>query len=171
MVEAELDIEQIPLGPADGFPNNQRCPVLVYRGAFLRPVNPREVERTFTQNHWTHGWRAGVYRVHHYHSTAHEVLGCYAGEAELQVGGPNGARLKLSAGDVIVIPAGVSHRNLASTSDFSVVGAYAGGRSYDMNYGEADELGEAERNMKSLPLPSADPVAGPAGPLLRHWQG
>ncbi len=166
----EYELEQIPVSAADGFPNNERCPVLVYRGAFGSQVTAGTIEKRFAEHGWSNGWRAGVYAVHHYHSTAHEVLGCFAGSAEIQVGGPSGPTLWLRAGDVVVIPAGVAHKRLTASPDFCVVGAYAEGRSYDMNYGGSSEQREASNAIGALPLPSADPVAGASGPLLISWR-
>ena len=167
---ADFELEQIPLAASDGFPNNERCPLLVYRGAFGSTVSADAIEERFGEHGWSNGWRAGVYAFHHYHSTAHEVLGCYAGSAEIQVGGPSGPSLTLAAGDVVVIPAGVSHKRLTATPDFCVVGAYAEGRNYDMNYGRPAEQRDALGNIAALPLPQADPVLGESGPLLRHWR-
>lgn len=170
MGQLEFELEQIPLAASDGFPNNERCPLLVYRGAFGSRVSPGTIEDRFAEHGWSNGWRAGVYAVHHYHSTAHEVLGCFAGSAEIQVGGPSGTSLKLGVGDVLVIPAGVSHKRLTASSDFCVVGAYAGGRNYDMNYGREAETRDVLANITAVPLPSADPVVGESGPLLRYWR-
>ncbi|WP_250123845.1 cupin domain-containing protein [Chroococcidiopsis sp. CCMEE 29] len=62
---------------------------------------------------------------HHYHSTAHEVLGISRGKAAVRLGGDaRGQTFEVRAGDVIIIPAGVAHKNLDSSSDFLVVGAY-----------------------------------------------
>lgn len=163
-----FELETICLAPNADFPNNNRCPVLVYRGAFRADVSPSTVEEWFARNEWTNSWRDGVYEVHHYHSTAHEVLGCYAGSAELRVGGPNGESLKVGAGDVIVIPAGVAHKKHTATEDFRVVGAYAQGREYDMEFGASDRKAVDER-LANLPLPKRDPVTGEESPLLLHW--
>ena len=89
------------------FPNNKALPALHYKGA-LEP-SPEVFERVFHTNNWIGSWRNGVYRFHHYHSVAHEVLGVYAGSALVRLGGESGETVQLDAGDVVVIPAGVAH--------------------------------------------------------------
>jgi uncharacterized protein YjlB len=165
-------IELVPLAARPPFPNNPRLPVIVYRGAFQLPAHGDSappIEQTFSRNGWSGGWRDGVYNYHHYHSTAHEVLGCYVGRASLMLGGPDGVRIEISRGDVIVLPAGVAHKSIQTSADFKVVGAYAEARSYDMRRGEPDETPAVEREIAQVPLPNADPVHGPKGPLLEHW--
>ncbi len=155
------------------FPNNAVLPVLLYHGAFaLDGVAdaPALIERTFHKNGWSNGWRNGIYEFHHYHSTAHEVLGCYSGRARAQLGGPGGPIVTLAAGDVLVLPAGVSHKKIDSSSDFAVVGCYAHGADYDMNSGDDDERPAADERIARLRLPDADPVYGPSGPLCSHWR-
>jgi uncharacterized protein YjlB len=115
-------------------------------------------------------WRNGIYSYHHYHSTAHEVLGCYRGSAKVQFGGESGIVEELSAGDVVIIPAGVGHKNLGASADFAVVGAYPRGQDYDMNYGKPGERPRADENIARVPLPETDPIFGKDGPLLRHWR-
>jgi uncharacterized protein YjlB len=105
----------------------------------------------------------------HYHSTAHEVLGVYHGSARVQLGGERGVVQEVHPGDVLVIPAGVAHKKLGSTADFGVVGAYPEGQDWDMNYGRLGERPRADSNIARVPLPKADPVCGPDGPLTVHW--
>ena len=154
------------------YPNNDRLPLLVYRAAVeLPPDDPAHAfELLFRGNLWLGAWRDGVYSVHHYHSTAHEVLGVYGGRARVQFGGPGGPVLDVQAGDVVVIPAGVAHCNKGSSRDFAVVGAYPRGQSWDMNYGRAGERPEADRAIARVPLPELDPVRGSQGPLLELWR-
>jgi uncharacterized protein YjlB len=122
----------------------------------------------FESNGWSDSWRNGVYDYHHYHTTAHEVLGVYRGNATVNFGGEGGPITKVWAGDVVIIPAGVSHKNLGASPDFGVVGAYPDGQKVDMHYGKPEEVAKAEANISKLPMPSQDPVQGD-GPLLRYW--
>lgn len=149
------------------FPNNV-LPAIIYRHA-LAAVSPEALEKLFDQNGWPSAWRYGVYDFHHYHSTSHECLGVARGAARLQLGGPEGRAFEVSAGDVIVVPAGVAHRNLGSSEDFLVVGAYPPGFSADLLRGESGERPEADRRIADIPLPKSDPVGGQGGPVLEKW--
>lgn len=152
-------------------PNNDRLPLLVYQGVLnFSDQNPAAVvEALFRANQWGGLWRDGIYGFHHYHSTAHEVLAICRGKATVQLGGENGIILSVSPGDVIVIPAGVAHKNLGASRDFLVVGAYPPGQSWDMNYGKTGERPAADQNVARVPLPKTDPVFGRRGPLIDHW--
>src|SRR5207244_9758826 len=109
-------------------------PVLLYRAAIMTHAHDRAsvLDRGFAQNDWRNSWRNGVYSFAHYHSTAHEVLGAYDGAMTLRLGGEHGKNVKMHAVDVIVIPAGVAHQNIAGGRDFAVVGAYPDGRGWDV---------------------------------------
>ena len=149
------------------FPNNGRLPLLLYAQAV--PADPESIEELFGSNGWPPAWRNGVYPYHHYHSTAHEVLGVFSGTATVQFGGPGGAARDLQAGDVVVIPAGVAHKRLSATPDFAVVGAYPQGQRWDLLRGEAGERPQADRSIATLPDPDRDPVQGAGGALTRLW--
>ena len=73
------------------------------------------------------------------------------------------------AGDVIVIPAGVSHKNIDQSPDFRCVGAYPKGQSPDMQYGKPGERPLTDQNIRSVPFPKTDPVFGEHGTLLEIW--
>ena len=51
------------------------------------------------QHGWLGAWRDGIFPFHHFHSTAHEVLGIAAGTANVIFGGPQGRRFELASGD------------------------------------------------------------------------
>ncbi len=155
----------------DGVFPNSRLPLLIYRNAVTVPEDDPAgaFEQVFAANGWKRSWRNGIYPYHHYHSTAHEVLGIYAGSARVQLGGDGGIVREVHAGDVIIIPAGVAHKNLDSTDDFGVVGAYPDGRDWDLNYGKPGERPQTDRNIARVPLPKADPVYGDEGPLRDKW--
>ena len=156
----------------DGAIPNSTLPLLLYREAFA--ANTKDlasvIEQRFAENDWTGSWRAGVYPFLHYHSTTHEVLGVFSGSATLRLGGAQGRTVEVHPGDVIVIPAGVGHQNLESSADFSVLGAYPGGRRWDLLRGLPGERPQADRNIAAVPLPDNDPLYGPNGPLKRIWK-
>lgn len=153
------------------FPNNV-LPALLYPGAVrLTGDDPASLfETTFAHNGWTGSWRNGLYSVHHYHSTAHEVLGVYSGSARVLLGGERGQVVTIAAGDVLVVPAGVAHKNIGQSRDLRLVGAYPGGTAPDMQYGKAGERPETDRNIAKVSLPAADPVSGRGGPLVSVWR-
>ena len=154
------------------FPNNANCPLLVYPQALaLSGSEPAALfEALFTQNHWPAAWRNGVYGFHHYHSSAHEVLGVFSGSARVQFGGENGIMLEVKAGDVVVIPAGVSHKNLGASRNFGVVGAYPKGQKWDMNTGKPGERPAADERIARVAMPAGDPLFGAGGPLCALWK-
>ena len=150
------------------FPNNPRFPLLKYGNAVpIQGPDPAALfESLFNDNSWVGSWRNGVYGMHHYHSSAHEVLGVYSGSALLQFGGEQGIRVEVKAGDVAVIPAGVAHKRVHSSDDFRVVGAYPEGQVWDMCYGREGERPRADHAIASVPLPRTDPVYGDTGPAV-----
>ncbi len=71
------------------FPNNEKLPLVLYQGAIkLSSRDPAStVEEIFYAHGWGGSWRNGIYPYHHYHSTAHEVLGVSRGSATVRLGG------------------------------------------------------------------------------------
>jgi uncharacterized protein YjlB len=166
--EVEIHI----LGDDGLIPNNAKLPLILYRHAVALENAKREPERAiealFGENGWVGAWVDGIYDFHHYHSTAHEVLGIAAGSAKVQLGGPNGLVRDLEAGDVVVIPAGVGHCLIAG-NDLVVVGAYPEGQRWDLcRATEADRL-KALENIPWVPLPRFDPVFGREGLVPTRW--
>ncbi|HEX5327576.1 MAG TPA: cupin domain-containing protein [Acetobacteraceae bacterium] len=157
----------------DGAIPNSPLPLLIYRRAV--PADPAAIERIFAENGWPPAWRDGVHPFHHFHSTAHEVLGVARGSATVMFGGPVGRVLDVQAGDVVVLPAGVGHCNQSQSPDLLIVGAYPERRPEEMaerldtRRGKPAEHDEVTRNIAAVALPSCDPVVGRDGPLPRLW--
>jgi len=159
------------LTPARLIPNNPHCALLVYPGAVaLTGTDPASLfEELFAANHWTHSWRNGIFPFHHYHSSAHEVLGIYSGKASVQFGGADGVSLDVQPGDVVVVPAGVGHKKLGSTGNLGIVGAYADGQHADLCVPDSTDVRHSSDNVAHVARPQCDPVFGANGPLLQHW--
>lgn len=154
-------------------PNNPSLPLLVYPGALGESERDASLCREkLAGNGWGGAWVNGVFSYHHYHSTSHEVLCVVGGSARIAFGGPEGEVVAVEAGDAVVIPAGVGHKNEGSSRDFTVVGAYPRGQEdYDLRTGEEGERPGILENIRNVPLPSADPLYGEQGPLVRSWPG
>jgi uncharacterized protein YjlB len=152
----------------DGAIPNSPLPVLLYRGVG-EIVSAASCEQLFARHGWLGAWRDGIFSFHHFHSTAHEVLGIVSGEASVILGGPAGRRFEVSAGDVLVLPAGTGHCNAGASADLLVVGAYPNGMSWDLRRGDPAEHAEVLANVSAVPLPERDPVRGGGSPLIEQW--
>jgi uncharacterized protein YjlB len=157
--------------PAGSMPNNAGLPLLVYPGAV--PIDSNDpaarFEKLFESNGWGGCWRNGIFPFHHFHSTAHEVLGVYSGSVRILFGGPEGVEVEAEAGDVIIVPAGVGHRRLGMRGKFGVVGAYPIGQQPDICEAGVGDLAHQSANIRDVPTPTSCPVAGSNGPLPNHW--
>jgi uncharacterized protein YjlB len=152
----------------DGAVPNSSLPLLVYRAAV--PADPDAIEQIFAANAWPPAWRDGVHPFHHFHANTHEVLGVARGHAEVLFGGPDGQVLKVQAGDVVVIPAGVGHCNQAQSADLLIVGGYpSAAPRADLHRGEEREHDAALLSIAEVPVPAEDPVAGHSGWLYEIW--
>lgn len=171
--EKENDaIIAVTIQPDENFPNNPDLPVLIYKHIFdfSEEDSPVVVERILHGNNWGNSWRNGIYSFHHYHANAHEALGVYRGWAEVQLGGSNGNFFRIEKGDLVVLPAGVSHKRIDSGDGFAVVGAYPEGQFPDMFYGKDGERPKTDQIIENVALPDYDPIFGKKGVLFEHWK-
>jgi uncharacterized protein YjlB len=148
--------------PGDRIPNNPHFPVLIYHDVDVAAEGADAARELLAQHGWGAAWVDSVFGFHHFHSTSHEALAVVAGQATLELGGPQGEAFDVSAGDVLVLPAGTGHRRASSHAGFTVVGAYpAGQENYDLLRGDdPSEVEAARERIAVLGPPPDDPVGG-----------
>jgi len=164
--------ENFFLSPNGEIPNNQQLPVIIYRNLFNKflPHKAENFARVFRANGWRGTWRDSIYTYCHFHSNAHEVLGIARGTVAVELGGVGGRALRLKAGDLLILPAGVGHRRVRGSSNLIVVGAYpAGQQKYNICKGLRD-YHSAKKKIATVALPESDPFFGPYGPLKKLWR-
>jgi uncharacterized protein YjlB len=163
--------ETLVFQPDGDIPNNS-LPLLLYRGVLAPELQtPAACQALFRENDWVGNWVDGVFDYWHFHVTGHEVLGCVAGDADIGFGGDRCAKVTFTAGDVVVIPAGVGHKRLsAKRNGFTVVGGYPPGQSGVISEPGDFPLSEAQRTIAALALPKSDPVFGVEGPIFAAWK-
>lgn len=150
-------------------PNNS-LPVIVYRQVTSAEDKSEWLEEKFKENGWTNNWRDIVLPYDHFHSTTHEVLGVGKGTVTLHIGGEKGISVEVSAGDVLILPAGVGHYSLSEHKNYEIVGGYPDGKDWDLLTGTADEREKAIPRIEKLTIPQTDPVFGKEGALLKLWR-
>jgi len=153
-------------------PNNPSRPLLIYRDTLEGSGEElaERFEQTFARNGWPPAWRYTIYDYPHFHSTTHEVIGVFRGEADVRFGDEKGFTARISAGDLVVIPAGVSHQRLWQTDDFQGVGAYPKGCDVDEIRKESNPSSAAVTDrIRTLGIPP-DPLQGGEGALGAAWK-
>lgn len=168
--DKEYSVEHYYLEDDGVFPNSH-LPVLFYRNVLRVPpvFAATAVKMLFRKFGWGNAWKYGIFEYHHYHSITHEVLGIISGETELMLGGNHGITLNIRKGDVIIIPAGVAHKNNGRENQVTCIGAYPRGNKYDICYGYVGERPQADRNISQVSKPRLDPVFGNRGGLHNYW--
>jgi len=159
--------------PDDLVPNHPRWPLVHYRSPvrLIDSLDPAAIfEDLFARNGWSGSWRNSVYDYLHFHSRIHEVMGVARGTAVVQFGGTHGRKLRVKAGDVVVLPAGTGHQCVSASKDFLVVGAYPARGTYDLCEPAPDAYQRALKTVPKVPPPAKDPIYGKDGPLPRLWK-
>jgi uncharacterized protein YjlB len=164
-----MNLERLHAPPGERIPNNPRFPVLIYHGVEAATEGADAARALFAEHGWGGAWVDGIFPFHHFHSTSHEALAVVAGRAVVELGGSQGQAFEVSAGDVLVLPAGTGHRRASSEPGFTVVGAYpAGQEDYDLLRGDDPaEVEAARERIAALPAPPDDPVGGDG---VRGWR-
>ena len=140
-----------------GIPNNPRLPACLYPTA-LAGQSAAQIRAHLQERDWTGTWRGVIYDYHHYHSHAHEVLVVLSGSAQVILGGAGSSELTVGEGDVLLLPAGVGHCSPSHSPDFEVLGAYAGGREWDICTPQDNDLAWARGRIAEVPDWAQEPV-------------
>lgn len=204
-----VQVKSYKLPPSALIPNSP-FPLLHYPGLLAEKTecNTDKVYDLFTGNGWDIHWifRYGPTQRSHYHSKAHECMAVLTGTATIRFGAGDtsddleasthgsdyeacGVEIAAKAGDVFVIPAGVSHKSFNTTpaefalltpgnghgieaenprkalseiqlSGFTMMGAYPTGGEWDFCDGGEDE--DKKQMARAVPKPPKDPVVGQA---------
>jgi uncharacterized protein YjlB len=157
----------------DGTIPNNSLPFVLYRGAvdLTGSPDPEDViEKSFAANRWGGMWRNGIFPYVHYHSTIHEAMGVARGSALVRFGGAKGREIEITAGDVVVLPAGTGHQCIRHSNELMVIGAYPPTGKFNLCRGSKAEHAKALAAIPKVPLPPTDPVYGPKGPLMALWR-
>ncbi|KAI5459341.1 hypothetical protein BGZ63DRAFT_491549 [Mariannaea sp. PMI_226] len=159
------------------FVPNSRLPVIVYRNVLPRPLDETSTTQFLEKNEWIKGGTWGAIQRHHFHPNTHECYGVFSGSSVLLLGvGPTedeslGHQIQMEAGDVIVLPAGVSHCSKDFNNDYRYVGVYPkGSPRWKNEYGKVKDTCQMLREQaESISIPDHDPVLGQNGPLCELW--
>ena len=167
-------VTQVAFFPDDGIIPNSRRPVVLYRGIVSysdRRKIEEELKHLVAENRWYVAWPWRIYTFTHWHSTTHEGLICIDGRATIRLGGPRvGCEFEIASGDVLFLPAGVAHRKIASTKDFTVCGIYPKGKEYDLIKGARTLNAEARGRSRTIAFLFNDPLLGKEGSLSKLWK-
>ena len=156
--------------PQGYFPNNVNYPLLIYKSVFdINNLAEKGIKKLLEKNSWGNFWVDSVYDFHHYHSNTHEILIVITGWCDVIYGGPEGKVHRISEGDAVIHPAGVSHKKEKSSESFACIGAYPHSIEYDMCYGKKEEHPSVDLNIKNVALPEKDPLYGKEGLIFKYW--
>jgi uncharacterized protein YjlB len=154
----------------DGIVPNNALPVILYQKVTDEEDCSDWLEHRFRENKWLNNWRDIILPYDHFHSNTHEVLGLGRGSVSLKIGGTNGLILSLSAGDVIILPAGVGHYSVSEHTDYEFVGGYPNGAEWDLKTGlEPGERAQILQSISAVEMPKLDPILGHKGLLFEKW--
>jgi uncharacterized protein YjlB len=90
-------------------------------------------------------------------------MGIARGRAKVRFGGKHGRTFKLSAGDVVILPADTGHKCIAVSRRFLAVGAYPPFGTYDECIPTKARHSRDTMRIRKVARPRNDPVFGSAG--------
>ncbi|KAF9872830.1 cupin domain-containing protein [Colletotrichum karsti] len=184
-----VDEEQTPpetyLVKRTAYCPNSDLPVLVYRGV-LGGLDEDGVSERLQSNGWVKKGTWGTIKLQHFHPNTHECYGIFQGRSELVFGEGSsdapgtGVRCQVRAGDVVVVPAGVSHASVpedesaaGEEDEYRYVGVYPEGSPdwrYELGKKSFEEKGGLVEEVAGVGVPRHDPVYGLGGPLVTIWK-
>ncbi|KEF55867.1 uncharacterized protein A1O9_07447 [Exophiala aquamarina CBS 119918] len=169
-----MNPESYQCSPTEMVPNS-RFPVLVYRDVLQKPYNEEIICSQIEQNAWIHRRTWGGIPRHHFHPNTNEVYAVCAGSSTLSLGAYPGQdatlTVKLIAGILIVLPAGVSHCSLEWSNDYRYLRFYPvdSPRWKNEHCSSPDRLVDLSAKATAVPVPTKDPFNGCRGGLLTIW--
>ena len=152
-------------------PNNPVLPVVLMQGAVDPGAGASTICGRMAANDWGGNWTWTVFDYHHYHPNAHEALAVASGWAEILLGGAAGQKVRVVAGDAVVLPAGTGHCRVGASDDFTICGGYPPGQhDYQIVRADGPYPAETRDRITAVTLPVTDPIFGSGGPLPAAWQ-
>ncbi|KZT25550.1 hypothetical protein NEOLEDRAFT_1133526 [Neolentinus lepideus HHB14362 ss-1] len=162
--------------PRHGFiPNSDPTskPLIYYKSLFQKGASKAAIKDHINSLKVVEAqWTYTMYPTTHFHTTSHEAIIVLSGGALLLFGGesnPARVELEVKAGDALLIPAGVSHKQVKEIGleVFDMMGAYpVNAEHWDMCYGLKEE-GNTEARIKQLDWFTKDPFYGENGPAVK----
>lgn len=164
-------MEILHISKAEGGVPNNPLPVIIYHRVIPPNVvdNADYLEHLFSTNGWPPQWRYGIYTFTHFHSNTPEALGVFSGSAKVQIGGEKGSIIEVNVGDVLLLPAGVGHKQISADDNFMMVGAYPPNTTADLCHDEPSKLAARIKAVAKVPLPETDPVTGHSEGSMLLW--
>lgn len=185
----QYNVQHYQLQPTESWPSNDTLPILHYIPT--KPTNfddddslAEHYEQLLPQHQWQPQWRYAMFKQHHYHSTVHECLCIFSGQAHVQLGSedkntdvdyesPYTKNLIVKRGEIVVLPVGTGHHLVSSKGGFSMVGCYPVNAPHcDMNHlkDSTKAMDRIQRRIQAVPLPTEDPIQGKKGAMTKLWQ-
>ncbi|MGN6548359.1 MAG: cupin domain-containing protein [Pararhizobium sp.] len=166
------DIRRLSFDAGNGIPNNAAYPAVLARDALHGPHDDHAVRDLLERNGWGGTWTWEVFGYHHFHPDAFEALAVARGAATLALGGPQGERLQVTAGDVMILPPGFGHCQIEKRDGFRICGAYPPGQENYRVIRADDGFDDAILDeIAAVAVPETDPVWGGHAALLKALLG